>query len=285
METMGGVALVTGASSGIGEAAARALAGRGFRVALAARRAQRLEELAKQITEAGGDALPVPCDLADAASTTALVQRVLQAFGRVDVLVNNAGYSPGGAIEHFDREALRHIFDVNLLSALQLVQELAPTLRAQGSGRIINVGSLGGTIPAPLAAPYGATKAGLDIATRAMRLELARFGIHVSLVIPGFVDTAVFENAREGAEHLRNDPDNVYRQLFFDLDELAKKNLESALAPEALGELIARAATARRPRLRYFAPRSAGFQSRFLGLLPESWTHAILSRVYGLPRH
>ena len=285
MQTPDRVALVTGASSGIGEAAARSLARRGFRVVLAARRGELLEALAKDIAQHGGEALPVVCDLADEAATTSLVEAAMSAYGRIDVLVNNAGYSPGGAIEHFGRDALRHIFEVNLLGALQLVHEIAPIMRKQRGGRIINVGSIAGSIAAPLAVPYGATKAALDIATRSLRFELAPWDIHVSLVIPGFIDTAVFDNARESAEALRNDPENPYRQLFFDLDDLAKKNLESALPPAAIGEVIARAATAKRPKLRYFAPFSVLLQTRFMALLPERWANAILMRLYKIPRN
>lgn len=284
MQADGRVALVTGTSSGIGEAAARSLAARGFRVVLAARRRQLLDAIVKDLSRQGAEALAVSCDLAEEADTTALVAASLEAFGRVDVLVNNAGYSPGGAVEHFSRDALRHIFEVNLFGALQLTRELAPLMREQGGGRIVNVGSLGGSVAAPLAVPYCATKAGLDIATRGLRFELAPWRIHVSLVIPGFVDTAVFDNAREGAQHLREDPENPYRQLFYDLDEFAMKSLESALPPSAIGEVIARAATARRPRLRYYAPLSARLQSGFMGLIPESWANAMLMRVYKIPR-
>src|SRR5262249_38303705 len=162
-------------------------------------------------------------DLADAQATSELLRGALDAFGRVDVLVNNAGSSPGAALEQFSRSEVAHIFHVNLFAALQLAGEVAPIMRAQGGGRIINVGSLGGSVQAPLALPYGASKAALDMATRSLRLELAPWRIHVSLVVPGFVDTAVFENARAGSEHLRNDPDNPYRKLFFDLDDFVQK--------------------------------------------------------------
>lgn len=274
------VALVTGASSGIGEASARRLAALGFRVVLAARRAERLEALAKQIASEGGRALSAPTDLADAGATSALVVRTLDRYGRVDVLVNNAGFSPAAALEHVTRDELRHIFDVNLFSALQLVSEIAPVMRAQGGGRIINVGSLGGSVAAPLAIPYAATKAGLDAANRGLRLELAPWKIKLSLVIPGFVDTAVFENARQGSQHHRDNPDNPYRKMFFDIDDFAKKYLDNAIAPEAVAEVVALAATVRRPRRRYYAPLSAGLQSGFLSLLPEALLDPILLKLY-----
>lgn len=276
------VALVTGASSGIGEAAAIALAREGYDVALVARRADRLERCAKRIEEAGRRAIPIAADLADDEQTARVAREAYEAFGRIDLLVNNAGYSPGAAIEQFSRDELRHIFDVNLLSGLQLIGAVTPIMRSQGGGRIVNVGSVAGMIPAPLAIPYGATKVGMHAATDALRLELAPFGIRLALVIPGFVDTAVFDNAREGATHLREDPDNPYRQTMFDLDELAKKNLENALSPEDIAKVIVRAATARRPRRRYYAPFSAELQARFMGWLPGAAKDALLKRVYGV---
>ena len=276
------VAFVTGASSGIGEASARALGGAGFRVVLVARRGERLQQAAKAIEAAGGEALPIVADLADAAATSGALRRAIDVFGRVDVLVNNAGFSPGAALEQVARAELAHIFEVNLFSALQLSGEVAPLMRAQGGGRIINVGSLGGSVPAPLAIPYAATKAGLDLATRGLRLELAPWRIHVSLVVAGFVKTAVFDNARRGAEHLRRDPHNPYRQLFFHLDELTQRKLVNALAPDDLARVILRAATERRPKARYYAPFSARLQSGFLNLLPDRWLHRLLLRVYGI---
>jgi short-subunit dehydrogenase len=275
-------ALVTGGSSGIGEATALALARAGHDVALVARRAERLELCAKRIEEMGRRAFPIVADLADEEQTEAVARQAHEALGRIDVLVNNAGYSPGAAIEQFSRDALRHIFDVNLLSALQLIGAVTPIMREQGGGRIVNVGSVAGMIPAPLAVPYGATKVGMHVATDALRLELAPFGIRLALVIPGFVDTAVFDNAREGAKHLREDPENPYRQTMFDLDELAKKSLKSAISPADVAQVVVKAATARRPRTRYYTPFSAGLQARFMGWLPDRAKDALLKRVYGL---
>lgn len=274
------VAIVTGASSGIGEAAARCLAGAGFRVTIAARRGELLERLAKEIEQEGGEALPVALDLADEAATHDLVDRTLAAFGRIDVLLNNAGFSPAAANEQIGRSELRRTFEVNLFSALQLAAAVAPVMREQGGGRILNMGSLAGTVAAPLAIPYAATKAGLDAATRGLRLELAPFGIHVSLIVPGFVDTPTFDNSRAASEHLRADPHNPYRKLMFDLDDFAKANMKKALPAAAIGRVVVEAATARKPKLRYYAPLSARLQNTFLGLLPESVVHRILLRVY-----
>jgi NAD(P)-dependent dehydrogenase (short-subunit alcohol dehydrogenase family) len=278
-------ALVTGASSGIGEASARALARAGFEVALVARRADWLETIAKEIEAEGGLAHPIAADLArDEETARAFSQAMARLGGRLDVLVNNAGFSPGAALEQMSRDEIRRVFEVNLFSSLQLVSKAVPMMRAQGSGRIVNVGSLAGTVPAPLAIPYAASKIGLHAAADGLRLELAPFGIRVSTIIPGFVDTAVFDNAREGAEHLRQDPDNPYRKTFFDLDELAQKNLRNALSPADVARVVVRAATARRPKARYYAPFSAMLQSRLLGLLPARALDGLLARVYRIDR-
>jgi short-subunit dehydrogenase len=275
-------AIVTGASSGIGEATARRLAENGFDVALIARRKDRLEILALEIAEAGGRAIPIAADLADEQATARAAREALDGLGRIDLLVNNAGYSPARAVEQITRQELRHLFDVNLFSALQLIGAVTPQMRSQGSGLIINIGSVAGLIPAPLAIPYATTKIGMHAATDALRLELAPFGIKLSLVIPGFVDTAVFENAREESQHLRDDATNPYLKLMFDLDELAKKNLKNALSPDDVAILILRVANARRPKERYYAPFSVRVQHRLLSLLPARLLDAILLRVYKL---
>jgi short-subunit dehydrogenase len=277
-------AIITGASSGIGEATARLLGRNGYDVAMIARRRDRLELLAKQIEEDGGRGIPIEADLADDAATGQAAQEALDGLGHVDLLVNNAGYSPGAAIEQMSRQSLRHIFDVNLLSALQLIGAVVPHMRQQGSGRIVNLGSVAGMIPAPLAIPYAATKVGMHAACDALRLELAPFGIKVALVIPGFVDTAVFNNAREGAQHLREDLTNPYRQTMFDLDELALKNLEHPISPEQVAEVILEAATARRPKEHYYTPFSARMQVGFLGMLPPRLLDFVLGKIYKIKK-
>ncbi|MDH3200437.1 MAG: SDR family NAD(P)-dependent oxidoreductase [Myxococcales bacterium] len=274
------VAIVTGASSGIGEATAHCLAEAGFTVVVAARRKALLDGVAAEISRKGGKALSVPTDLSDAQATSALVGKTLEELGRVDVLVNNAGYGPPCALEQLDRQALRHVFDVNLLSAMQLIGELTPTMRAQGGGRIINIGSLSRYVAAPIAAAYAATKGGMEAMTACMRLELAPWNIQLSLVIPGFVDTPTFDKAREAGEHLRDDPDNPYRQLMADLDDFANEQLKSAVSPEQVGEVVVKAATAATPKTRYFVPRAARTTVRMFGMMPDRLADRILLKMY-----
>ncbi len=274
------MALVTGASSGIGEATAHCLANAGFTVVLAARRKDLLERLASDIEAEGGVAYPVATDLSDAGQTSALVQRTLVRYGRVDVLVNNAGYGPPFALEQLDRERLRHVFDVNLLSGMQLIGELTPTMRAQGGGRVINMGSLTEYVGAPMAVAYAATKGGMDAMSSCLRIELAPWNIQVSMVIPGFVDTPTFDKAREAGQQMRDDPGNPYRDLMEHLDEFAKDQLKSAVPPAEVGAVVVKAATAKSPKARYFVPRGARTTARFFGMLPDRTADRLLYRIY-----
>jgi NAD(P)-dependent dehydrogenase (short-subunit alcohol dehydrogenase family) len=274
------VAIVTGASSGIGEATAHCLAKAGFSVVLAARRADLLDGIVADITAQGGTALSVPTDLSDAEQTSGLVKTTLEAFGRVDVLVNNAGYSPPSALEQLDRSAMRHVFDVNLLSGMQLIAELTPTMREQGGGRIINISSLSRYVGAPLAAAYAATKGGMEAMTACMRLELYPWNIKLSVIVPGFVDTPTFDKARAAGQHLRDDPSNPYRQLMLDLDDFANDQLKSAVAPEDVGKAVVKAATVDSPKTRYFVPWSARTAARMFGALPDHFADRLLLRMY-----
>lgn len=274
------VAIVTGASSGIGEATARCLAKAGFSVAVAARRADLLDDVVTNITSQGGKALSVPTDLSDAEQTSALVRTVLVAYGRVDVLVNNAGYGLPYALEQMERRTLQHMFEVNLLSGMQLIAELTPTMREQGGGRVINISSLARYIGAPLAAAYAATKGGMEALTACMRLELAPWNIKLSIIVPGFVDTPTFDKARMAGQQLRNDPSNPYRQLMADLDDFASEQLKSAVSPDEVGEAVVKAATARSPRTRYFVPSSARTSVRMFGMMPDHIADRLLLKMY-----
>jgi NAD(P)-dependent dehydrogenase (short-subunit alcohol dehydrogenase family) len=275
--------IVTGASSGIGEACARALARAGFRVAIAARRADRLESLAKEIAQEGGMALPVACDLGDESATAGLVEKTLDAFGRIDVLVNNAGFSPAAAMEQLPRSEVVRTFEVNLISGLQLIGAVSPIMREQGGGRILNMSSLAGSVPAPMAVVYSSTKAAIDMASDCLRLELAPWNIEVSSIVPGFVDTDTFDNSREMARDLRADEANPYRQRMFDMDDFAKGQLKNAISPAQVADVVVKAATARRLRSRYYAPFGARLQATLLGAVPARLLERILLRLYKVP--
>jgi short-subunit dehydrogenase len=190
----GKVAVVTGASSGIGEAAACALAERGAAIVLAARAEDKLRFLEREISAAGGRVLAVRTDVAHADSVEAMLERTIEEFGSLDILVNNAGLGLSGRIEDLRAEDLRHVFEVNLIGPLNCVQAALPRMRR--GGRIINVSSVIGKRAIPKVGGYCATKSALNALSEALRVEVAERGITVTSVYPGTTRTAFRENSR-----------------------------------------------------------------------------------------
>jgi short-subunit dehydrogenase len=191
MQLQGAVSVVTGASAGIGRATALALAGAGSDVVLAARRESKLQELARQIEKAGTRAISVACDVSSVPDIERLVAETDRAFGRVDVLVNNAGI-PGGTFEDAPVERIEEVVGVNLLGAMYCARLFLPMMLSRGRGHIVNVASLAGRYAVPGAAIYGATKHGLVGFSESLYYELKPKGILVTSVNPGFVETEAF---------------------------------------------------------------------------------------------
>ena len=186
------VAVVTGASSGIGAALAKALAKRGAAVALVARRAELLHALAEQIAPAGGRASVHPGDVADGKVVERSAAEILHQHGRVDGLVNNAGFVHHGLVKDHPPADVERLVATNLLGTLHWTQALIPALRAQRAGWIVNVSSFAGLIPQPDEAVYSATKAAVTAFGSALGHELAPLGVHVLTVHPVLVRTEMF---------------------------------------------------------------------------------------------
>jgi short-subunit dehydrogenase len=197
----GKVAVVTGASSGIGEATARELASRGAAVALAARDSGKLEALRRSISASGGLALAVQTDVSDKDSVEAMVGETLAAFGSLDILVNNAGLGLSGRVAELLAEDLRYVFEVNTVGPLNCIQAALP--RMGRGGRIINVSSLVGKRAVPKVGGYCATKFALNALSDALRVEIADRGITVTSVYPGTTRTAFRENSRRTKDERR----------------------------------------------------------------------------------
>jgi NAD(P)-dependent dehydrogenase (short-subunit alcohol dehydrogenase family) len=190
----GTVAIVTGASSGIGAATALELGRRGAGLALAARRATELEAQADAVRAAGGEAVAIPTDVSDPAQVTRLVERATDAFGRVDVLVNNAGAGWFRALASSPPEELTRLLEVNLLGPILLTRAVLPGMLERRRGSVICVGSLSGRVA--MEPVYSAGKYGLRGFSLALRRQLAGSGVSVSLVSPGNIDTAMTRHVR-----------------------------------------------------------------------------------------
>ena len=204
----GRVAVVTGASSGIGEATALALAGAGAAVALGARLAERIEALAGRIRGAGGKAAAIEVDVTDEATAQGFVESAREQLGGLDVLVNNAGVMLLGAVEGADSEQWRRMIDVNLLGLLYCTHAALPVMREGGGGHIVNVSSVAGRHARAGAAVYNMTKFGVTAFSEGLRQEALHSGIRVTCVEPGFVETELQGHntnpvVQQGVERMR----------------------------------------------------------------------------------
>jgi len=189
------VAVVTGASRGIGTYIAKELAKEGCHVVLAARTAPALEGLAEEIRAMGRRALAVACDVADGDSRRSLVSAATAEFGRIDILVNNAGIEVTAHFEDQDDEELDRIIRVNLIAPMQLTRLVLPGMLERKRGHIVNIASLAGKVPVPYSSPYAASKAGLIAFTEGLRAELQGTGVSASAICPGFVaDAGMYAN-------------------------------------------------------------------------------------------
>ena len=242
---MNKVALVTGASSGIGEATARRLLVDGYKVYAGARRVERMAGL----RQAG--AVPLALDVTDEASMSAAIDTIRAEAGRLDALVNNAGYGSYGALEDVPMEEARRQFEVNVFGLARLTQLALPMMRAQRSGAIVNITSIGGKMHEPLGSWYHATKFAVEGLSDCLRMELEPFGIHVVIVEPGAIRTEWGGIAREGM--LQYSGSTAYAaqaQMHARMFESADQS-SMVSPPEVVAETIARALRSSRPRTRY----------------------------------
>jgi short-subunit dehydrogenase len=280
------VILITGASAGIGAALAELLATRftGIRLILTARSQHKLEALATRCRQAGAEVLVVVADLTQTEQVAALTQTALDHFGRIDVLVNNAGYGQMGPIELIPDSAVQQQFKVNLLAPIALIRTLIPVMRSQGAGRIINISSIAGRTAFPLGGLYSASKFALEGLSDALRMELAPFNISVSVIEPGPVRTDFFGAARTSVEQAITDPDNTpYRAAFDKLQGLEQQVDRQAWTSEQVAEVVLKAISDRRPQPRYIAATGGNFMVWMMTkVLPTRLVDAFWQRFYGI---
>ncbi len=260
MEKRGETALVTGASSGIGRETAVMLAEQGFRVMAAARRMDRLNELAERVA----GITPVAVDLSDPSDTEDFCSHVSGLSEPVSVLVNNAGYSLRGVVEDVPIEAAKRMFQVNLFSLMRVTQACLPGMRKRRSGTIVNVSSMAGKFAFPGSGAYAATKHALEAITDALRIEVRPFGIRVVAVRPGFIATEFNEVANQVTGNLLGRTDPEYKPVY----ETSGKGIGSMFVdavipgPELIARIIVNAVLSDAPHLVYHAGL---FSDEFLG--------------------
>lgn len=195
MKLQGNTAIVTGASSGIGRETARQLTQAGSNVVLASRNGKLLEELAQELEPLPGRRLVVPTDVSDREQVNAMVDRTIQEFGSIEVLVNNAGVGLNAPIADGSLENIRYVFEVNLFGAIYCIQAVTPHMKERRRGAIVNVSSVMGRLAGPYNGAYSATKAALNALTDSMRPELEPLGIAVTVIYPGYTITGFHPNS------------------------------------------------------------------------------------------
>src|SRR4051794_10464339 len=269
------VALVTGGSSGIGECTVRELLDAGYVVYTVARRVERMQPLVEQ----GAHAFAM--DVTDDASMVAGIQRVVEEQGRIDVLVNNAGYGSYGAVEDVPIDEARRQFEVNVFGLARLTQLVTPHMRRQGSGRIVNISSIGGKFYEPFGAWYHATKFAVEGFSDSLRMELKPFGVDVVIIEPGPIITEWNEIARDSLLERSGDTDYApyAKRAHKVLTEFDKPGRASR--PEDVARKIRKAVTVRRPAPRYPVGRGARMITSSRDHLPDRVFDQVVSRMYG----
>jgi len=244
MKIEGSIALVTGASSGIGEATAERLALAGYRVYGTSRRRAPVGQRSFEM---------LPLDVTSDESVEAAVREIVRLDGRIDLLVNNAGFSiaPAGAEESSMQQA-RSIFDTNFFGIVRMTRAVVPHMRRQGGGRIINIGSVLGFLPAPYMALYAATKHAIEGYSESLDHELRTRGIRVSVIEPAYTKTQFDANLLEADAKL-----DEYREVRAAMGKKLKEVLAAADEPRIVADVVLEAASAARPKLRYTAGRVA----------------------------
>jgi NAD(P)-dependent dehydrogenase (short-subunit alcohol dehydrogenase family) len=278
-----GYILVTGTSSGIGEACARHLASRGFNVFAGVRKPEDAERIA------GARIEPVTLDVTDDASVASAAGSI---SGSVDSrglagLVNNAGIALAGPLEFVDVAEFQRQLDVNVTGALRATQAMLPHLR-KARGRIVNISSIGGRVAVPLVGPYSASKFALEGMSDSLRRELRPWGINVSLIEPGAVATPIWDKGIDQAEQLERDAPAEVRERYGEvMDALRKeseKNRTSGVAPQEVAEAVEHALTASKPKTRYLVGRDAKLRAPMAAVLPDRVMDAAIARALGQRR-
>ena len=242
---MSKVVLITSCSTGIGRHLVQRLTESGYTVVATARKIETLDDLPA--------ALKLPLDVTQSASVNQAVARTFAQFGRIDVLINNAGYTMLGALEEVSDEQTQLLFDVNVFGALRMIRAVVPHMRKQQSGRIFNISSIAGKLSTPVNGTYSATKFALEALSDALHLELAPFGIQVVLVEPAAIRTHFDDTAQSHARDILLNSASPYQPLYNQSAHFAASMRQAEPGPEIVSQVVERAIKTFNPKARYLA--------------------------------
>lgn len=271
----GQVVIVTGASSGIGEAIARRLARGGAEVVVTARRPEPLNALAHELDPSGTHVLAMVGDVTSDSDRRALLAGVLKKFGRIDALVNNAGFGTRGPLELVPVEAIRRNFETNVFSLIALTQLVIPAMRERGSGCVVNIGSVAGRIARPFSSVYDSTKHALEALTDGLRGEMKPFGVRVTLIRPGFIATE-FISAADKASGDFTGTVGPYEPFWAATRAGVQKLRKVAGVPDDIARLVEKVLASDNPAPRYSAPFHARIFLFAKWLMPDRLIEFVL---------
>jgi len=275
-----GYVLVTGSSSGIGEACARHLAGQGFNVFAGVRREEDGERVAGDRIE------PLIIDVTDDASVADAAESIRSAVGNSGLagLVNNAGIGIAGPLEFVDISRFQQQLEVNVTGVLRTTKAMLPWIRL-ARGRIVNISSLGGRVAVSIVGSYNASKFALEGMSDTLRRELRPWGMHVALVEPGAVATPIWDKAADQAEEIERDAPPEMRERYGEvIDAIRKeseKNRTEGVPPQEVAEAVAHALTAAKPKTRYLVGRDAKMRAPIAKVMPDRVMDAAIGRALG----
>jgi NAD(P)-dependent dehydrogenase (short-subunit alcohol dehydrogenase family) len=275
--------LITGCSTGIGRATAKRLAGSGWKVYASARRPESIADL----QQAGCETLAL--DVTDEASMKAAVAAVEQAEGAVGVLINNAGYSQSGAIETVPMDSVRRQFETNVFGVVRMTQLVLPKMRAQGWGKIVNVGSMGGRLTFPGGGHYHATKYALEALSDALRFELRGFGIDVVLLEPGLITTEFGDAATASMADVSSSSEDPYAHFNATVGAVTKGAYDGPMrhfgaGPDKVAKVIERSITRGRPPARVTITPSAKTMIGLRRLVSDRVWDSMMRRQFPSPK-
>jgi NAD(P)-dependent dehydrogenase (short-subunit alcohol dehydrogenase family) len=264
------VVLITGCSTGIGRDLAQRLAGAGYRVAATARNVEAMQGL--------DAALKLALDVTRPESIQKAVDDTIEQFGRIDVLVNNAGYSQIGALEELADSQVQQMYDVNVFGVLRMVRAVVPYMRAQEAGQIINIGSIAGKMATPVNGAYSSTKFALEALSDALRLELEPFNIQVILIEPGAIKTSFDQTVHSHGDALLSNPASPYLPLYYQYQRVSDGMRQHEPGPEAVSQVVQAAMESSKPKARYLA--GVAFSGRMVIYLRDFIWNPVVRQMF-----